>query len=122
MNATSTAGQSRLLVLNSSQDIKSVRQDGKVYSSRNLVLIVKVNELELNRYAIIASRSVGGAVERNRCKRRIRARMTKLAPRLIMGNDLLIIARSALLTISSVALDQAFEQMLVNARLLDEND
>jgi len=39
-----------------------------------------------------------------------------------MGNDLLIIARSALLTVSPVALDQAFEQLLVKANLLEKND
>jgi RNase P protein component len=48
--------------------------------------------------------------------------MAKFGAKISMGNDLLIIARSALLTVSPVDLDQAFEQLLVKARLLNKND
>lgn len=122
MIAGSTNGIELPVVLNSSQEIRAVRNEGNSFSNRYLVLVVRKNLLNQVRYAVIASKSVGGAVERNRCKRRIRSRMAKFGAKISMGNDLLIIARSALLTVSPVALDQAFEQMLVKARLLDEND
>ena len=122
MIAGGASGIEMPVVLRSSQEIRAVRNEGNSFSNRYLVLVVKSNLLNQARYAVIASKSVGGAVERNRCKRRIRSRMAKSGAKISMGNDLLIIARSALLTVSPVALDQAFEQLLVKARLLDEND
>ena len=122
MIASSTSGIEMPVVLHSSQEIRAVRTEGNSFSNRYLVLVVKSNLLNQLRYAIIASKSVGGAVERNRCKRRIRSRMAKFGAKISMGNDLLIIARSALLTVSPVDLDQAFEQLLVKARLLNKND
>ena len=122
MIAGGTSGIEMPVVLHSSQEIRAVRTEGNSFSNRYLVLVVKTNSLDQVRYAVIASKSVGGAVERNRCKRRIRSRMAKFGAKISMGNDLLIIARSALLTVSPVVLDQVFEQMLVKARLLDEND
>lgn len=122
MIACSTNGIEKPVVLHSSQEIRAVRTEGNSFSNRYLVLVVKPNLLNQVRYAVIASKSVGGAVERNRCKRRIRSRMAKFGAKINKGNDLLIIARSALLTVSPVALDQAFEQILVKANLLEKND
>lgn len=122
MIAGSTSGIEMPVVLHSSQEIRAVRNEGYSFSNRYLVLVVKSNLLNQVRYAVIASKRVGGAVERNRCKRRIRSRMAKFGVKISMGNDLLIIARSALLTVSPAELDQAFEQLLVKAKLLDKND
>ena len=122
MIAGSASGIEMPVVLHSSQEIRTVRNEGNSFSNRYLVLVVNSNLLNQVRYAVIASKRVGGAVERNRCKRRIRSRMAKFGAKISMGNDLLIIARSALLTVSPVALDQAFEQLLVKANLLEKND
>ncbi len=122
MIAGSTSGIGMPVVLHSSQEVRAVRNEGNSFSNRYLVLVVKSNSLNQVRYAVIASKSVGGAVERNRCKRRIRSRMAKFGAKISMGNDLLIIARSALLTVSPIALDQEFEQLLVKAKLLEKND
>ena len=122
MIAGSASGIEMPVVLHSSQEIRTVRNEGNSFSNRYLVLVVNSNLLNQVRYAVIASKRVGGAVERNRCKRRIRSRMAKFGAKISMGNDLLIIARSALLTVSPVALDQAFEQLLIKANLLEKND
>jgi len=110
-----------LAILRSSQEISAVRKEGKSFSNRYFVLVVKANTLEESRYAVIASRSVGGAVERNRCKRRIRSRVTKLADRLTPGNDFLIIARVGCLEVEPTLLDNAFEQMFAQAGLITKN-
>jgi len=114
-------GVKDLATLRSSQEISAVRKEGKSFSNRYFVLVVKANKLENSRYAVIASRSVGGAVERNRCKRRIRSRVTKLAGRITPGNDLLIIARVACLAVESALLDETFEQMFTQAGLISKN-
>ena len=115
-------GNLGLATLRSSQEISAIRKEGRSFSNRYLVLVVRPNTLESSRYAVIASRSVGGAVERNRCKRRIRSRVAKLAGRMKPGNDLLIIARIACLKIEPDLLDVAFDQMFTQAGLLSINE
>lgn len=77
--------------------------------------------LETSRYAVIASRSVGGAVERNRCKRRIRSRVTRMASRIAPGFDFLVIARIACLVVEPDSLDKTFEQVFTRAGILRVN-
>lgn len=115
-------GNLGLATLRSSQEISAIRKEGRSFSNRYFVLVVRASTLEFSRYAVIASRSVGGAVERNRCKRRIRSRVTRLSGRMIPGNDLLIIARIACLTIEPNLLDKAFDQMFTQAGLLSINE
>lgn len=110
-----------LATLRSSQEINAIRKEGKSFSNRNFVLVVRPNTLEISRYGVIASRSVGGAVQRNRCKRRIRSRVASLATRIAPGNDLLIIARVGCLFVEPDLLDKAFEQVFTQAGLLSVN-
>ena len=112
----------KLATLRSSQEIIAIRREGRSFSNRNFVLVVRPNMLDTSRYAVIASRSVGGAVERNRCKRRIRSRVTKLESRMTPGNDLLIIARAACLEVKPDLLDKAFEQTFAQAGLIKTNE
>lgn len=115
-------GNLGLATLRSSQEINAVRKEGKSYSNRFFVLVVRVNPLGFSRFAVIASRSVGGAVERNRCKRRIRSRVTKLESGMTPGNDLLIIARAACLEVKPDLLNKAFEQTFAQAGLIKTNE
>ena len=110
-----------LATLRSSQEINAIRKEGKSFSNRYFVLVVKPNLLEISRYAVIASRRVGGAVERNRCKRRIRSRMANLALKIATGNDFVIIARVACLEVEPELLDRAFDQVFSQARLFTVN-
>jgi ribonuclease P protein component len=108
-----------LLSLKSSQDIQSVRQNGNSYSNVWLVLLIARNELETTRAAVIASKSVGGAVQRNRCKRLLRARLSRCSGELREGFDILLIARKRLLDAEPIEIDQAVHSLLVKAGLIN---
>jgi ribonuclease P protein component len=77
-------------------DIERVRQSGKSYSHPLVVLIAAPNELGIIRIAVVAGRSVGGAVLRNRAKRLLRACLDPLIPGLASGWDLVLLARRPL--------------------------
>lgn len=109
-------------MLKSSQDIQSVRQKGNSYANGWLVLIAARNALDASRVAIIASRSVGGAVQRNRCKRVLRARVNQFSSELRPGFDILLIARKRLLDAEPIEIDQAVHGLMVEAGLINRDD
>jgi len=77
--------------------IQQVKQEGESAANSLAILVTKTNDFQTIRYAVIASRSVGGAVQRNRCRRRLRARAVENLKRLEVGMDCLLIARKKLL-------------------------
>lgn len=67
---------------------------------------------------VAAGRSVGGAVQRNRAKRVLRAAMQPLLEHIKPGHDLVLIARQGILTSSSPQAHGALERLLQRAKLL----
>jgi ribonuclease P protein component len=80
--------------LNRSGDIQRVRRTGKSYAHPLLVLVAARSEAAGKRIAVTAGLRVGGAVERNRAKRRIREAARPLVAAMKDGWDLLLVARS----------------------------
>jgi ribonuclease P protein component len=62
----------RRVRLRSRVEFDHVQRAGRRVSARYLTLVGRRNSLDRDRLGIIASRRVGGAVERNRAKRRLR--------------------------------------------------
>ena len=58
----------------------AVENGGRRVPGRFLILLGKPNGLDTDRLGIIASRRVGGAVDRNRAKRRLREIFRRRAP------------------------------------------
>jgi ribonuclease P protein component len=80
--------------LNRSGDIQRVRRTGKSYAHPLLVLVAARSDAPSKRLAVTAGLRVGGAVERNRARRRIREAARPLVDGMPEGWDLLLIARS----------------------------
>jgi len=105
--------------IKNSQQILEVKRFGDSFSDSQLVLVYKRNNLGYSRYAVIASKSVGGAVQRNRCKRRMRSRANGYLDKIKPGYDMLFIARQATLHCSPIELDMSFYTLLNRAKLLE---
>ncbi len=87
--------------LSRSWDFDAVYRRGRSISTRYLVLYSFPREDEgipadEPRLGLAVSRKVGGAVARNRLKRRLRAAFTQLAGSLDPGNDYVLVARPGL--------------------------
>ena len=106
--------------LTSSTDFKRVRRTGDSYAHPFLVLIVASNDLERSRFGFTAGRSVGGAVQRNRARRRMRAALHHYLSSIQPGWDILLIARPAILETPWEQLLRALRQVLQRAEILDE--
>lgn len=85
--------------LSRSRDFDAVYRQGRSVSTRYLVLYAfpRPDEAEEeSRLGLSVSRKVGGAVERNRVKRRLRAAFDQLQESLPRGRDFVLIARPGL--------------------------
>lgn len=87
--------------LSRSRDFDSVYRKGRSVSNRYLVLYSFPREdgelgLDEPRLGLAVSRKVGGAVARNRIKRRLRAAFDEVSEGLADGSDYVLIARPGL--------------------------
>ena len=82
------------------------------------MLIVLPNPEGGLRFGVSAGRSVGNAVQRNRAKRRIRAVLSELQPRIPPGWDIVVLARRGIRAADYAVLRAALEQLLRRAGVL----
>lgn len=104
--------------LTNSIDFKRVRRTGKSYAHPFVVLIKERNQLARTRVGVSTGRSIGGAVSRNRAKRRLREIMRKYIHQLEPGWDLIILARKPLLDADWDTLNQAVVDLLQRAGIV----
>jgi ribonuclease P protein component len=104
--------------LTRSTDFKRVRRLGKSYAHPLIVLVALPNELEQIRCGVAAGRSVGGAVQRNRAKRILRAALQAYIASVQPGWDLVLIARAPLREATYQQTLAALSDLLQRSRLL----
>jgi ribonuclease P protein component len=104
--------------LTRSTDFKRVRHFGKSYAHPLVVLYTTASGEPHSRIGFSAGRWVGGAVERNRAKRLLREAARSLLPRILPGNDLLLIARKPLPKANLSATHAALLSILQRAGLI----
>ena len=108
--------------LTRSIDFKRVRNQGKSYAHPLVVLVKLPSTEDRPRVGISASRSLGGAVQRNRAKRLLRESIRPLIPLLSPGWNIVLIARTPLLTAAFQDVQFALEYLLRRAGLTSPVD
>jgi ribonuclease P protein component len=73
--------------------IQRVFRDGRPIHGKRVVLFVAPGSGEL---ALVAGKKMGGAVQRNRARRVLRAALHEVAPRGVDGHDMVVVAREAM--------------------------
>jgi ribonuclease P protein component len=104
--------------LRSSREINHLRQSGKAFSSPLVVLVMHQNQSMRTRIAVIATRSVGGAVERNRCKRVLRVAASDFFSSLELGYDLVLIGRKPLKNATFSEVHTAVGKVISDANIM----
>lgn len=84
------------------------------------MLVVVSNEKETSRIGVVAARSVGNAVQRNRAKRLLRHAVRPMIAAMSQGWDLVLIARRPIVRASLSQVQAALCVLLRRANLLNE--
>ena len=104
--------------LRQSKRFMEVKRKGLSSADRLIVLTVMPNQLAHSRFGFSVSRYVGGAVKRNRVKRRmreaVRSRFEQIAP----GYDLVFVARNPIRSVPSVDIQRSVTKLLGRMGLL----
>ena len=114
----------RDLRLRTTADFQRVRRVGRTVANPLLVLNYAPSPTGESRFGFIVAKKVGGAVVRNRTRRRLRERLRHYheAARLRRGVDLVVVARHDAGQASAAALATALDELLHGARLLQAEE
>lgn len=91
---------------------------GRSFAHPLVVLSIQFNKTTRVRIGVSAGRSIGGSVQRNRAKRRLREAIRPVLPDILPGWDLILIARATLNIATLQEIRQAIIELLDRARLL----
>ena len=108
--------------LTQSTDFKRVRRFGKSYAHPLVVLVVLAGADEQKRIGVMAGRSVGNAVQRNRAKRMLREAVRTILPKLKLNWDVVLIARYPILNAKLSDLEDCLIQLFSKANLISDNN
>jgi ribonuclease P protein component len=102
--------------LRKNSEFTTVYTQGRTWAGALIVLKALPNDLEWNRYGIVAGKRVGKAVVRNRVKRQLREVVRSTPTR--QGWDIVLIARARAASASYSELDVAVNRVLRRADIV----
>jgi ribonuclease P protein component len=105
-------------MLRTPREFAALQQSSKSKVHPLLVARFAPNDLERTRFGFSTGRRLGSAVTRNRVRRRLRAAVRALAPRISPGWDVLIVARPPSATATYASLAEGVERVLRGGQLL----
>ena len=96
-----------------------MRQKGKSFPHPQFVLIVsQIDAASEPKAGVVATKSVGGAVDRNRSKRLLREAVTRVYPRVRPGTQLVLVARKRILDYDANEVALELEKVCLKAGIL----
>lgn len=110
----------RIHRLVNAREVDRVRRQGRSQGSPLMVVVAGASQLPYPRFAFVAGKGVGGAVQRNRAKRRLRSAFQALLPSVAAGWDIVVIARTPLLAADWPSVLETGLRLLYRAGAIDE--
>lgn len=95
-----------------------MRRFGKSYAHPLVLLVILPASVEKSRFGIVAGRSVGNAVQRNKAKRMLREAVRSLQPQIKSGWDVILIARQPILKANLPEILTSLKQVFAKAQLI----
>ena len=108
----------QLVMLSRPQDFAALQSDGTLRSHPLLLVRFLRTDLDTTRFGLSTGRKLGGAVVRNRVRRRLREALRVMVPSFQPGWDVLIIARPGMVNADQEALVWALRRLLARGGVL----
>jgi len=108
------------LRLRSKTDFANVFKHGKAAANHQFVVYVKKSEAESFRFGVSVSRKIGGAVVRNRIRRRVKEIVRRMEPEMRKQVDIVCIVRKAALELDHEGLQRSLRHVFRRAGLLED--
>jgi ribonuclease P protein component len=99
-------------------DFTALQRDGSSRAMPLLAVRFRRTDLPTTRFGFATGKKLGGAVVRNRVRRRIRESLRALSSRLVPGWDILVIARQPIVGASQAEIAAALAALLGRSGLL----
>ena len=99
-------------MLSRPQDFAALMQRGTIRAHPLLATRILRTDRDTTRFGFATGRALGSAVVRNRVRRRLRETLRSMGPEIRPGWDVLVIARSGLVTASHASLVEALTRLL----------
>ena len=106
--------------LKNNYEFRKMYAKGKSYHHPALILYLMKNRAGICRIGITTSKKIGNAVERNRCRRIIRAAYANLEDRIDGNYDIVLVARSRTKYLKSSDIEQILLSQLTEAGALNQ--
>lgn len=108
------------VTLKENYEFRRLYQKGASAVGNCMVIYCRKSRFQKNRLGLTASVKLGGAVERNRARRRLREVYRLNSPRLRQGWDIVLVARGRTLTASWKELNDTFLRLSRKVGLLED--
>lgn len=105
----------RIYRLRERSRFQQIRQEGRCWSGRLVVVCALPNELAWSRFGFSVSRRIGKAVVRNRVRRRMKEIVRLRRERLLDGWDVVFIARQPIRSATYQQIERGIEEVLGRA-------
>ena len=105
-------------VLRRKKDFSLLYNKGRSVGERYVVLFYRKNNLLYNRTAFLASKKVGNSVIRNRARRLMKESYRQLEDKLIIGYDMIFIARKTITNLKCADMKKSMESALIKSEVI----
>lgn len=100
------------------KDYNSLYRTGRRIAGKYIIVFIRDNSLERNRFGFVCSKKVGKAVVRNRAKRQLRAIVRNHMPDLKSGYDVVIVAKFNISKASFYDIEEDFLHLMKRVQIL----
>ena len=108
----------KIISLKQNRDFKRLYNKGKSIVTPYFIVYYSYNKYKQTRLGITATKKIGGAVERNRCRRIIKEAFRQILPGINGTYDFVIVSRARLVNSNSNTILKILSSALESNRLL----